>query len=144
MIDLDVIRERCKALDDRGLPQSWVMKECVPMPGLYIVQDVDGDMIIPHGIEEICNFAAHARADIPALVAEIEHLQDELELHKELYVFSENDMGMMKALRDGARDTCASCRGEIKQLERELHDMTIRYDEQVKMYNQAIAEATNE
>lgn len=61
-------------------------------------------------------FCAYARTDIPALIAEIERLRDELELHEELYIFSENDMGMMKAQRDGARDTCASYRSEIEQL----------------------------
>ena len=30
---------------------------------------------------------------------------------------------------------------EVERLQRELHDMTIRYDEQVKMYNRAVAES---
>ena len=61
---------------------------------------------------------------VDALIAEVERLQSELELHKELYVFSENDMGMMKALRDGARDACASLRAKVEQLQQELASAT--------------------
>ena len=76
-LDLEAIKEYCRALGDRMGKKAWTL-EGPNQYGLFSVYDGDGN-VVSNGIEEQQDFIAHSRADVPALVAEAERLQDELE-----------------------------------------------------------------
>lgn len=73
-IDLNAIKERCEALDNRMSEGPWTLESSGRYPGLFSVYDGDGN-VVSHGVEEEQAFITHARADVPALVAEVERLR---------------------------------------------------------------------
>jgi len=86
MIDLDAIKERCRAASGEPWEPAIWTDEGTPYE-VWGVQQIHRDAIgnnivqgwIVHGVyRKEAEFIAHARADIPALVAEIERLQREL------------------------------------------------------------------
>ena len=77
MIDLDAIKGRCEALDNRMGEEPWTLEISGRYPGLFSVYDGDGN-VVSHGVEEEQSFIAHSRTDVPALVAEVERLRREL------------------------------------------------------------------
>ena len=82
---LQEIKARCDAATPGPWQQSWVEGA----DGAIAVVDVDGDVICDMGntlLDEYksANFIAHARADIPALIAEVERLQELAEALKDL------------------------------------------------------------
>jgi len=76
-IDLNAIKARCKALDERMGDGPWTLERSIPYVGLFSVYDSDGN-VISHDVEEVQSFIYHSHADVPALVAEVERLQREL------------------------------------------------------------------
>ena len=77
MIDLDAIKARCRALDERMGEGPWTLEDSRRYYGLSSVYDGNGN-VVSHGVEEEQAFISHSRADVPALVAEVERLRREL------------------------------------------------------------------
>ena len=70
--DLDAIRSRAEASTDGGW--SFIPKED------FITADSDGDVVFALDMyrKEDATFIAHARTDVPALLGEVERLNDEV------------------------------------------------------------------
>jgi len=72
-LDLDAIRARY----DVANPGPWTVVPA-PMPGEYVIQDGPEVVATTHGLyaaEANAEFIAHARVDVPALLAEVERLR---------------------------------------------------------------------
>ena len=75
MLDLNEVAEVCEALDERLGLQEWTVKGPT-LYGIYDVYDGDGNRFFT-GVEQKARFIACSRTWLPALAAELRHVQAE-------------------------------------------------------------------
>lgn len=77
-LNLEAIEVRCEALDEQMGKMAWTL-EGPNYYGLLVFAIYGGDgNVVCRSVKEQQDFIAHARADIPALVAEIKRLRGEV------------------------------------------------------------------
>ena len=105
MIDLEAIKARAQA----ATPGEWYVERCGDFddPSFIIagvVRDRYGDNALNCGSDEaLGQFIAHARTDVPALVAEVERLTAERDIWQERAHNAEEALDRLKALADSIR-----------------------------------------
>lgn len=88
-LDLEAIKARCEA----ATPGPWRGLSSPIIYGLGIGiyrEEIDGEEKVARALpndDQI--FIAHARTDVPALVAEVERLREQIDEYKELWVWPE-------------------------------------------------------
>ena len=99
-LDLDAIEARYKALDERLGRRAWTLED-LDNDELFTVYGGDGNVVC-YGIKERQSFIVYARADIPALVAEVRRLRASLE-----------------AVEETISDIITECRSALTDVEKE-------------------------